>query len=243
MEFVQHHLQNWKPDSFQTKVTTKRLSTVEIQPGRSNSTTQLRVWIVRMLNYSFKATVFTQVLSLSLKQSSWGFLRQTDTILRSVAGQHLVGQWLISSSFSPEVSLPVRSTVESVCNSVSRQVSHSREIKSFLILKIFSLLSTCNLRLLTSQSFHLSVSLCWFFFCPLPGPAVLHAELPGAFADMRQEVSAELAYNPHEEWMKSHKLVVTSWNLIVSVLYTSLNLSTLHLAGGKRQTELYWSLK
>lgn len=57
-------------------------------------------------HYSHMFTAYT------LKRSSWGFLRQTDITLCSVAGQHLVGQWLISSSFSPEVSLPVRSTVK-----------------------------------------------------------------------------------------------------------------------------------
>lgn len=61
----------------------------------------------------------------------------------------------------------------------------------FLIFKIFSLLSPCHPRLLTSQSVFppLFFPFLSLFLRPLPGPALLHPELLGEAADMRQEMS------------------------------------------------------
>lgn len=106
---------NWKPDIFHTKVTTKRQPTVKEH------------CITAHLHCASKPTVLTQVYSLHLKPSSRGVLGQTDITLCSVAGEHLVGQWLISSSFSPEVSQPVRSTVKlSAVQSTGRWVIQER---------------------------------------------------------------------------------------------------------------------
>lgn len=98
-EFIQpppprEMLSKWRPASFHTKVTTKRLSSVRMQVY---CTTRLLKWhyITACLNCSFKPRRH-RLPPCSYNEAAGGFLRQTDLILCSVAGQQLVGQWLIT---------------------------------------------------------------------------------------------------------------------------------------------------
>lgn len=97
-EFIQpppprEPLSNWKPVFIQKLPP----STVKmwVYNQAAQTARQLHFWTVTMVNYSVKPGLLTHIYFLFLKRSSWGFLRQTD-ILCSVAGQQLVGQWLIS---------------------------------------------------------------------------------------------------------------------------------------------------